>query len=159
MDSEDKIIIAFLFKRSGKRELSVSELYLPLFMDLKWFSPNEAKGFVDKALQQKLLSKKNELVTPNFNYENILVPVGFRPAKQPTIEKNFVEEKRDVVKTIIERIAEKTDLDEGKIIEKINAVEKEKHISMITAAALVGREFDVYLDDCFLEIEKTLEKI
>ena len=46
-DSEMRIIIAFLFKRSGKEEMSPSELYLPLSMDLQWFTPNQAKEFVD----------------------------------------------------------------------------------------------------------------
>jgi hypothetical protein len=159
MDSEDKIIVAFLFKRSGKKELGVSELYLSLSMDLQWFSPNDAKAFVNKALQQKLLNKKEGLVAPNFDYENVVIPAGFHPSKQPTIERKEVEEKRDVVKIIIERIVEKTDLDEGSIAEKINNVEQQKHISIEVATALVGKEFDVYLDDCFKEIEKTLEKV
>lgn len=159
MESEDKIIIAFLFKRSGKRELNASEIYLPLSMDLQWFSPNDAKAFVNKALQQKLLNKKDGLVTPNFDYENVVIPAGFRPSKQPLTERKEVEEKRDVVKIIIERVSEKTNLDEGSIIEKINNIERQKHISMEVATALVGKEFDVYLDDCFEEIEKTLEKV
>ena len=57
MDSEWKIIIAFLFKRSGKEKLSLSEFYLSLSMDLKWFSPQQAKAFVNHAVEQKLLTE------------------------------------------------------------------------------------------------------
>jgi len=160
MDSEEKIIIAFLFKRSGKNELRASELYLPLSMDLQWFSPNEARVFVNQTLKQKLLNKKGELITPNFDYENVVIPAGFRPSKKPIEEKKeAIEKKQDIISIIIERIAKKTDLDEESIIEKINTVGQQRHITKEVAAALVGKEFDIYLDDCFEEIEKTLEKI
>ena len=76
-DAEIRIIIAFLFKRSGKEELSLSELYLPLSMDMKWFSPKQAREIMNSALKQKLLTKKGELVKPNFDYKNVVVPVGF----------------------------------------------------------------------------------
>jgi len=160
MDSEAKIIIAFLFKRSGKKELNASELYLPLSMELQWFSPNESKAFINRALKQKLLTKKGEQVSPNFDYENIVTPIGFRPSKQAMEKKKeTIKEKQDVMKIIIERILEKTALDEQGVIEKINTVGQQRHITKEVAAALIGKEMDVYLDDCFEEIEKTLEKI
>ena len=160
MDSEVKIIIAFLFKRSGKNELKASELYLPLSMDLQWFSPNESKAFVNRALKQKLLTEKGEWASPNFDYENIVIPTGFRPSKQSMEKKKeMTKEKQDVMKIIIGRILEKTDLDGQGVIEKINTVGQQRHITKEVAAVLVGKEVDVYLDDCFEEIEKTLEKI
>ena len=160
MASNDEIVIAFLFKRSGKNELKTSEIYLPLSMDLKWFSPNEAKAFVSRALKLSLLNKKGEFVSPNFNYNSIIIPAGFHPPKQPIEEKKEAAKKeQNIVKIIAERIIEKTDLGEKKIIERIDGVCQQKHITRDVAAALVGKEFDVYLDDCFEDIEKTLDKI
>ncbi len=160
MTSDAEIVIAFLFKRSGRNELKTSELYLPLSMDLKWFSPNEARVFVNRALKQTLLNKKGEFVSPNFDYENIIIPAGFRPSKQLIKEeKETIEEKQNIMKIITERITEKTDLGEEKVIEKINSISQQKHITIEVAAALVGKEFNIYLDDCFEEIEKILEKI
>jgi len=157
MDSEAKIIIAFLFKRSGKNELKASELYLPLSMDLQWFSPNESKAFVNRALKQKLLTKKGERISPNFGYENIVIPTGFRPSKQSMEKKKeTIKEKQDVMRIIIGRILEKTDLDEQGIIEKINTVGQQRHITKKVAAVLVGKEFDIYLDDFLKEIEKSI---
>jgi len=57
MDIEEKIIIAFLFKRSGKNKLKESEIYLPLSLELDWFSANEARQFVNLAVELKLLTK------------------------------------------------------------------------------------------------------
>ena len=56
MNSEWEIIIAFLFKRSGREELSFSDLYLTLSIDLNWFTPEDAKAFVNMAIKQKLLT-------------------------------------------------------------------------------------------------------
>jgi hypothetical protein len=156
MTSEVETIIAFLFKRSGKEELTPSDLYLPLSMDLQWFTPNQAKTFVNMALQQKLLIKKEGKLKPSFDYEKIVVPVGFRPSKKPIEEKEVKEEKLDAVKTIINRIVEKTGLDEKSVIEKIKDVEKEKNVRPEVAALLVGKEYDVDVDDCFDEIEEKL---
>jgi len=156
MTSEVETIIAFLFKRSGKEELTTSDLYLPLSMDLQWFTPNQAKTFVNMALQQKLLIKKEGKLKPSFDYEKIVVPVGFRPSKKPIEEKEVKEEKLDAVKTIINRIVEKTGLDEKSVTEKIKDVEIEKNLCPDVAALLVGKEYDVDVDDCFDEIEEKL---
>jgi len=158
VDSEAEIIITFLFKRSGKEELSLSEFYLSLSMDLKWFSPKQAKAFVSHAVEQKLLIKKGDLVKPNFGYKKVVVPIGFHPSKQLFEEKEegIKEEKEDVVKTIIDRIVKKTGLDAQSIAEKIKDIEKEKNITSEVAALLVGKEYDVILDDCFEEIENKI---
>ena len=81
MNSEEEIIIAFLFKRSGKNELKESEIYLPLALELGWFSSQQASNFVKHALGKKLLVKKRDLISPNFDIEKTKIPVGFYPSK------------------------------------------------------------------------------
>ena len=158
MPSETEIIIAFLFKRSGKSKLSFSDLYLALSMDLNWFTPEDAKDFVNLALKHNLLTKKGELIKPNFDYDKIVVPMGFYPAKMVFEEKEVErhEEERDAVKAIVERIIEKTGLDAQSIAKKIKDIEKEKNINSEVAALLVGKEYDVILDDYFEEIENKI---
>ena len=82
MNSESHVIISFLFKRSGKDELKDSEIYLPLILELGWFSAREARDFVKYAVEQKLLVKKDGLLAPSFDVEKIIVPVGFYPSKK-----------------------------------------------------------------------------
>lgn len=159
MVSEEEIIITFLFKRSGKPKLSFSDLYLTLSMNLNWFTPEGAKEFVSFALKQKLLTKKGEVITPNFDYEKIVVPVGFTPSKRIFEEKET--KKRDekvetVLNKIVKQLVEKTDLDESQVIEKINATSKEKNITTEVAALLIGKEYNVSLVDFFKEIEETI---
>ena len=94
MTSDAEIVIAFLYKRSGKEELSFSELYLNLSMELNWFTPDEAKDFVNLTIKQGLLIKKGEIIKPNFDFNKIVVPVGFTPSKN-IFEKKEVEEIKD----------------------------------------------------------------
>lgn len=159
MVSEEETIITFLFKRSGKSKLSFSEVYLTLSMDLNWFTPEDAKDFVNIALKQKLLTKKDELIKPNFDYDKIVVPVGFYPSKMVSEEKEVEKHDKkddDALNKIVKRLVEKTDLDEQNIIEKIKEVEKEKNLNLEVAALLVGKEYDISLEDFFEEIENKI---
>lgn len=156
MTSETEIIIAFIFKRSGKTELDFSEFYLSLSMDLNWFPPKQAKEFINMALKHKLLIKKDDQVKPTFDYNKISIPVGFYPSKQVFEEKEVKKsvKEEDVLKEIIRRIVEKTDLNTQAVIKKLQEIEKEKNITSEVAALLVGKDYDVVLKDYFDEIEQ-----
>ena len=161
MPSETEIIIAFIFKRSGKTEIEFTEFYLTLSMDLKWFTPKQAKDFINTALKQNLLSKKDEMITANFDINKISVPIGFYPSKKATTvekkqKKTIVED--DVLTEIIKKIIEKTKISENKIVEMINNIEKEKNITPETAALLVGKEHDVSLEEFYEKTEETVFK-
>ncbi len=155
MNSEIKIIISFLFKRSGKEELTASELYLPLSMDLKWFSPKEAKDFVNSALLQNFLIEKGDQIKPNFDYKKIAVPVGFYPSKQTFEgEKDKVnEERQDVMKLITEKIIEKTEQDEQSVFEEIKEAANKRNISLEVAALLVSKKYDIVVSAFFDQVE------
>ena len=155
MNSEIEIIISFLFKRSGKEELTASDLYLPLSIDLKWFSPREAKDIVNSALMQKLLIKKGDQIKPNFDYKKIEIPVGFYPSKQTFEEKNdkVNEERQDVVELIIGQIIEKTEQDEQNVFEEIKELSNERNISLDVASLLVSRKYDIVVSTFFDQVE------
>ena len=162
MPSESEIIIAFIFKRSGKNELAFSEFYLSLSMDLNWFTPKQAKEFINIALKHKLLIKKDDLIKPNFEYNKTPVPVGFYPSKKEVVEKKEKKpvekpvEEEDVLKEIVRIVIEKTSLKDQEVLYKIHKIEKEKNITPEVAALLVGKEHTVYLDDFFKKIEKKI---
>ena len=59
MAAEAEIILTFIFKRSGKQMLKESEIYLPLSIELGWFTTKEATTFVKQAIEQdRLIEKK-----------------------------------------------------------------------------------------------------
>ena len=153
--NQTKIIISFLFKRSGKEELTASDLYLSLSIDLRWFSPKEAKDFVNSALLQNFLIEKGAQIKPNFDYKKIAIPVGFYPSKQTfEEEKNKVnEERQDVVKLITEKIIEKTEQDEQSVFEEIKEVANKRNISLEVAALLVSKKYDIVVSAFFDQVE------
>jgi len=158
MESDAEITIAFIFKRSGKQKLKPSEFYLPLSMQLNWFSPQEAKDFVKIAIKQKLLKEKEEFIEPIFDITQVKIPVGFHPTKQVFEIKEKVVEEKDLRTKIIEKISKKTNLDEKTITEKINQIEQEKNITFEVAALLFGKEYDVDLDCFYEKIKENIEE-
>lgn len=119
-------------------------------MDLNWFSPQEAKAFVDVTINQELLIKKYGLLKPNFDIDSVAIPAGFKPSKQVFEKKEIViqkQEKKDRAKIIVSKIIKKTDLDRKTIFEKIKSIEKQKNITLDVAALLVGKEYDIDLKE------------
>ena len=96
MASEKEIIITFLFNRSGKSKLSYNEIYLTLSMQLNWFTPDDAKLFINQTIEEKLIKKEKDLLSPNFDYKNIVVPVGFTPSKMVFKEKTEIPKKKEI---------------------------------------------------------------
>jgi len=148
VNSEAKIIISFLFKRSGKDKLTESEIYLPLSLELGWFTTKESREFVNYAIKQKLLIKKREFLVPSFSIENISIPVGFFPLKKIfTEEKKEMKEKRDVTSALIHLIAEKTNQDDKAVVKEIKDMESEKCILFEVAALLVAKAYEIDITD------------
>jgi hypothetical protein len=155
LNSEAKIIIAFLFKRSGKKEINQSEFYLTLSMDLKWFTPKKAKDFVMLSLKNNILLKKEDTLKPNFDINNINIPLGFVPSQDVFYEQKDETNKSylNIIDQIVKRIAENTGQNSKDILEKIKDVEKEKNIHFEVAALLVGLENNIVIDDFFEEVK------
>ncbi|MCX6665486.1 MAG: DUF2240 family protein [Euryarchaeota archaeon] len=159
MESESKIVLAFLFKRSGKNMLKESDIYLPLSLELGWFSSTQAQEFVKHALNEKLLIKKDDVVTPSFDVSAVDIPIGFQPSKHVSEQQHIPvkdqarKDKRSLIEQIVDNIVEKTGENKETIAVKISDMEKEKQIFSEVAALVVAREYDVDVDSFFERIE------
>lgn len=154
MDSEGKIIIAFLFNRSGKTALTESELYLPLSMELGWLSTKEAQGFVKSAIQQGLLVKQDGRMQPGFPLENIVIPLNFVPSKKLFCETIGQEQGQPFITRIIARICAETSLKQQDIEEEITKQEREKNLIFEVAALYVARKYNVDVGALLTEVEQ-----
>lgn len=158
MGSDAETIIAFIFKRSGKSEMTYSDFYLTLSMDLNWFTPDNAKIFVNKAIKNKLLEKKDEVICPGFNIDKISVPLEFYPSNklfEDKISDQQQIEEEDLIDKIVHKISSMTKIKEGEIMINIKKIQSEKNIIREVAALLFGKEHNVSLQDFFNEIEKS----
>jgi hypothetical protein len=152
MDSEAKIIIAFLFNRSGKTELKDSELYLPLSMELGWLSAKESQEFIKYAIKQELLIKKDGLLQPNFPFEKVIIPLGFTPSKKDELKEY------DIIDGIVIKISTLTNHNQEEILEEIKQEEKEKNLFSEVAALYVARKYSVDITDWYDSVEKIFNK-
>lgn len=157
MDTEAKIIIAFLFNRSGKPVLTEAELYLPLSMELGWFSTNEAQEFVSYAVAQGLLVKEDGMLHPTFSIETIMVPVGFMPRKKTFPKKKGKLKEKDFIEGIVSRITDQTGRDISEIRDEITRVVSEKKIIPEVAALFVARKYNLLCKEWYGTVETILQ--
>ena len=91
MDETARKIIAYVFKKTGKKKLSESEFYLTISMDLKWCPPDASKEFLKNLISNGLLNKDDKHVFPNFDVDTVVIPIQFQPDKSYFFTKNSKE--------------------------------------------------------------------
>ncbi len=148
MNDEKKIILAFVFKKSGKKELAESELYLTLSMDLQWFKPEEAKNFVKKCIKENILEKQNDLVKPPFDIEKVKIPVGFKPDMRKI--KEDVEPREDLILSI----AKASKKNEREVKEIIKKIQVSKKINFDVACLILAKEYGIEINSFIKDIKK-----
>jgi hypothetical protein len=158
MDSEAKIIIAFLFKRSGKKELRDAELYLPLSIELGWFTTKESQEFVKSSIQQGLLAKKSGVLTPTFALEDTTIPVGFIPSKRFSHEKQDEHHTQNSIDDFLLHICSKTNQQRNIIQEEISRESQEKNILFEVAALSIARKYNVDMPTWYNYVEQRIFK-
>ena len=158
MVSEKEIIITFLYNRSGKSKLSYNELYLTLSIELNWFTPDDAKLFINQVVSENILKKEKEELSPNFDFHKIEVPIGFSPSKQVFQENAELPEKKDevLIDKLISKLVDKTKLDEKSIISQIREIQEKRNIKIEIAALLFAKEHNVSMDEYLEEIETNI---
>jgi len=156
MDSEAKIILAFLFNRSGKTGLAEAELYLPLAMELGWFSTKEAQQFVKYAMKKELVVKKDGMLTPSFPLDGIKIPVGFTPSKKAFSETTERQQEEDIIEGIVSQIYTQTNQDKTELLNQIKTEEAEKNLLAEVAALYVARKHGVDVSDWYQLVEMSI---
>ena len=140
--SELTYTVSMPFKRKGKEQLKDMEFVMALSMDLKWFTPEQAKSVLAEAQKSGLLKREGELVKPSFDISKIEIPSGFKP-------QTVVIEKKTVFEKVIERIITSTGIEKRKVISMINKKQEElsKQVVIEVSAILVAIENKVLVDD------------
>jgi hypothetical protein len=158
METEAKIIIAFLFNRSGKTALTESEVYLPLSMELGWVSTSEAQEFVSYAVAQGLLAKEDGMLRPTFPIEAVTIPVGFTPRKKTFPKKKKQAKDEPVLEAIASWISENTGYDSEKVHEEIERIAAEKNILPEVAVLYIARTHQLSPEEWYQPVEDALFK-
>ena len=157
MESESKKIISFVFKRSGKIHLDKTKFYLYLSLDLKWFSPEEAKNFMNNSIEQNLLIEKNNFLEPNFNINEISIPFGFKPVEFPNKNNNKIIEKDilEITNIVFKKYNYETSKKE-RIIKNIEAICIEKNIYSNVASLMVFIDLNIDISSYIILAEEQI---
>jgi hypothetical protein len=148
MLSEAEIIITFLYKRSGKTALKESELYLPLSLELGWFTNQEARDFVTYAKHQNLLREKKHMLIPSFDINSISIPIGFYPSK-----KQYTKE-TPILQHLISDIIQATKKTQKQIESDIKKIAEDRYIMPEIAALYLAATHQTSIEKYLPQIEQ-----
>ncbi len=157
MSSDLEIIIAFVFRRSGRPALRESEIYLPLSMELNWFSLEDAQRIVDAAISAHLLEKREGFLEPVFDIDEVEIPVGFSPSGSVDDLMGASDEKSTQLNDrLLAHLAKVTGKNTSQLVEQIEQVCSEKNVLFLVGAVIVSKKYNVDVSEFFEEIEKDL---
>jgi hypothetical protein len=133
---------AMPFKRKGTDTIKETEFVMALSMDLGWFKPDTARGFIKSAIEKGIISREGDMLKAQFGINDVQVPMGFKPDVSGFREKEVFEQ-------IIERIMINTGLEKQKIIAEINNSRNERGglFSIEVLGILMAREYGIQVDD------------
>lgn len=136
-----KEVIAFLYNRAGKEEMTAQELRLAMSMDLRWFSPKEAEEIVDVFQNKRLLVRKGGGgLRPAFNYRKLTIDRDFHPTKQDLLGGSGDE---PLFIRMVGHITDRADEEKRNVISMVNRKAGDLGIEVEAAAMLVGDELGV----------------
>lgn len=139
--SDLRTAVAFVFQRAGRQQLTEQEIRHHVSMDLRWFEPDEAKRFVEQALDRELLEEVADGLAPTFEVRDVEVPLGFQP-ELPTREATPMDR-------LLDRLEAETGRKRQDLVAQINGEQDRfgELLDPIVAGFLVARDLDVEVGD------------
>jgi hypothetical protein len=138
-----KITIAAPFKHTRKTGMRKNELVYYYALDRKWMSTEQANMLLNRAEEDGLLAQQNGVLSPRFDINEIIIPIGFKPTSS-------VFERNDPIQEMIGRIAKARGMEETAVVSEMNRVIKEQFDgNLLPAAALVllAKKYEVPFKD------------
>lgn len=154
-----KPALALLFRRAAASEVAEEVLVRQASLDLHWFSPKDARRFLEVARGHGLLKPggKPGTLTPTFAIGEVEVPLDFR------IDASALDGVPTTRSPIAEELVERAAALRGVSAEELWAeVDRKQHIVLVerpAAAALVAAESGVDLKPYFARIASELAEL
>ncbi len=158
MSTEEQIILAFIYKRSGKEILPPQEIYLPLSIELNWLSTKEAQLFLQHCLNQHLLKETSAGLQTTFDITTIHIPIGFKPQQTYTETQSFKKQPipSNIYHTILQAIAQQKNTSKTEIEKEINKLADTKNVHPITIAFLYVKQQNISLEYTISDIQNII---
>jgi hypothetical protein len=149
-----KITIAAPFKHTRKTGMRKNELVYYYALDRKWMSTDQANMLLNRAEEDGFLSQQNGVLSPRFDVNEVIIPIGFKPTSS-------VFERNDPLQELIGRIAKARGMQETAVVSEMNRVIKEQFDgNLLPAAALVllAKKYEVPFADQRDALAGTIKK-
>ncbi|HKZ58484.1 MAG TPA: DUF2240 family protein [Candidatus Thermoplasmatota archaeon] len=153
--------VAFLFRRASESEIRAEDLARQASLDLHWFSPKDARRFLEvaQALGHLKAGEKLGGLAPTFDPFAVELPLDFRidAAALPT-PPAAVEAASGVTGKLVEAAAAASGASPAAVFEQVRRKAEDKLLELPVAAALVAREAGVDLAPYFGRIRDELRR-
>jgi len=146
-----KNLIAFLFQRSGKEKLNEKEIYMTISYELRWLTPEKAKIFLHRCLENGLLKMEEGEYTPNFDYKSMQIPLGFK------VDESIVEEE-DVFSSVIKEI-QKKGMKKEDIFKEIEMLQTKMDVIPEVAALVLARKNGIDVSPFISRVKRIIENM
>jgi hypothetical protein len=140
--NELKQTVAMIFSRKGSPSMTERDFILTASMDFRWFPPKDAQKLLEVALEAGLVTREDGDVIANFDPKSVEIPLDFSPGQEVLRSR---PQETDLFTEILGKIAANSEVDEKRLISKINSVQSSMDVTIEVAALIVGRELGVDL--------------
>jgi hypothetical protein len=147
-----KQTIAVLFRRKGKSSMTEKEFVFSASIDMRWFTPRTAQQLLDLALRLNLLKKTDSEISPNFDIEEIEVPLEFKPTE------DILEVKpENLLSKLIGRL-ESSGIERKELVARINEIQHDYGLEPEVAALMLGNNLGVDIKQYIPEVEDIVKQ-
>ena len=155
-----KTAVAFLFRRAGEAELTEEALARQASLDLHWFSPKDARRFIDaaRALGYLRAGGVGGRVAPGFDIAQVEVPLDFR-IDAAAFEGAPLPASGSVAEALVEEAARAKGRPLDEVWGEVRRKQERNLLEPPAAAALVAGEAGVDLKPFFEKIRRELASI
>ncbi len=135
------------FKIKGKKEMTISEFIFALSLDLKWFSPDQSRVVLEKAVKRGFIKQRDDTLEPGIDIDTVSIPPDFTPDFRKIMEITPFD-------IIVDRIVAKTGKDRKDIIAEINDKyeEYDRMLDASVIALVFAREMGIDVSDMVDEV-------
>lgn len=150
-----KQCIAYIFRRREKEKMGEREILNSMSLDLRWFSPVDAKKCLKNAVEMGFLKKDGEYYYPTFNIDAVEIPMDFKPSEK-VLDKMHISKRKDIFAEIINEICIKKDVERRKVIANINRKKADLNLDVEVVALIVAKEMGIDPSKFFDDVENII---
>lgn len=124
--------VAAPFRHRGTTEMPEPKFVATVAMELKWFSPDQAKRLIDIAAGEGLLERTADGIEPTFDVRSQTIPDNFTPDED-------ILQKRSVFERILDKLVS-NGVEKQTAVAEINQLQSKIGTTIEAAAIVYARQ-------------------